>query len=297
MSNTPHALPPRRIDGLAAAIGLPLAFVSMAFLWLLVSAVLMVGLMVGEAAAIGVPFDENNPMPTAFAAGAGTFIQLGGWAAAAVLLGLASGATLREVLAARWAPLPFLAIALVSGLFVGLFPGLIADFLRATLPAWMQLDSLGQISNGLTEGPMYSRIAMLSAVVIAAPLFEEIVFRGFLWDALSRAFPMPVVLVATSAMFAAFHMDPVQASAVLFTGLFLGWLRYTSDSLVPCIIVHAANNGLATVVAFTVTVEADEATPVWVGLLGLVVTLAFTAVAFALRVPANPGGDALIEES
>ena len=52
-----------------------------------------------------------------------------------------------------------------------------------------QLDSMSLelTSRMLVEGPLLHRLAMAFAVVATAPLFEELIFRGYLWELTERA--------------------------------------------------------------------------------------------------------------
>ena len=160
-----------------------------------------------------------------------------------------------------------LALATVSGLFVGTFPGWIAQVITETFPALANQGALELVKKMLIDGPLWSRIISISAVCLGAPILEELIFRGFLWSLIERTvqgfrkiFTTPNVevsptigswlaLVITSIGFAAFHMDPVQSTALLFTAFTLGWLRIVSGSIWPCIALHFINNTLATVMA------------------------------------------------
>lgn len=142
------------------------------------------------------------------------------------------------------APGVFYAIALVGGLTVGFLPGWIATELRAAFPAF-QNGSLEAITGILTSAPMGWRVLFAVEVGLVAPLVEEWVFRGFMWDALKRFLPIWAVWLLSSFIFAAYHMDPIQSSAVVLTGLALGWVRWMSGSVWPAVVMHAANNTLA----------------------------------------------------
>ncbi len=87
--------------------------------------------------------------------------------------------------------------------------------------------------------------------VLAAPVQEELIFRGLLQTTIARVAPpvaalwaihFPVVFVA--ALFGLIHLDSgavVAASAVLL-GLIAGELRRMSGSLVPAALFHALLN-------------------------------------------------------
>ena len=87
----------------------------------------------------------------------------------------------------------------------------------------------------------------LVVLAVAAPISEELVFRGLGFAALPR-FPIPL----TAALFAAAHQLPELLAPVFVAGLVLGWLRARTDSILPGILVHAALNATGLLVALAV---------------------------------------------
>jgi membrane protease YdiL (CAAX protease family) len=90
------------------------------------------------------------------------------------------------------------------------------------------------------------------AVVMVAPITEEIAFRGFLFRGLSASwFGVGGTLVATSAAWAAMHVqyDWVNLGQIFLIGLLLGWLRWASGSTLLTIMLHMLANLGATIEA------------------------------------------------
>lgn len=80
-------------------------------------------------------------------------------------------------------------------------------------------------------------------VVVGAPLTEELLVRGTLWNALAaHRVPPWVVLVLTSLVFAQLHGEPTRTIALFAQGLAFGLARYLSGRVGAGIIAHAANN-------------------------------------------------------
>lgn len=83
------------------------------------------------------------------------------------------------------------------------------------------------------------------AVVIVAPIGEEVLFRGFLyrgwWRTPRDTWP---VIVLTAALFALLHVqyDWFVISQVFLFGVLLGWMRWATGSTVLTIILHALIN-------------------------------------------------------
>ena len=85
--------------------------------------------------------------------------------------------------------------------------------------------------------------------VLLAPLFEEMLFRGYLFTALRRVTRFPIALVVSAAAFALFHFEngPVFVLFVLPTGFVLGYAREKTGSITLGIALHAAMNGVISV--------------------------------------------------
>jgi membrane protease YdiL (CAAX protease family) len=87
------------------------------------------------------------------------------------------------------------------------------------------------------------------ALVVAAPVFEEAFFRGFLLAGLQRAAGLQGAIVLTALGWALLHTqyDALHIATIVVFGFMLGWARVRSGSLFVPIGMHALNNLLATV--------------------------------------------------
>ncbi|MEM7049344.1 MAG: CPBP family intramembrane glutamic endopeptidase [Acidobacteriota bacterium] len=90
--------------------------------------------------------------------------------------------------------------------------------------------------------------ALIFAIVVVAPLFEEVLFRGFLFTGLanSAAGTWGAVLI-TSLLFSVIHLqyDLFDMSSIFILGLILGAVRALTDSTRLAFLLHAAVNLLA----------------------------------------------------
>ena len=89
-------------------------------------------------------------------------------------------------------------------------------------------------------------VFLFLAVVIVAPIGEEIVFRGFLqkfledyWKDITRA------VLVTSLFFAMIHFNPFWTIQIYLLGVVLGFLAWKTKSVFPSIMLHSINNGTA----------------------------------------------------
>jgi uncharacterized protein len=89
-------------------------------------------------------------------------------------------------------------------------------------------------------------------VAVTAPIVEEIVFRGYLFAALTRwRGPWPAAAIS-GLLFGAAHLlvyPPLAVLPLAVMGFFLAFVFWSSGSLLPCIALHAANNALVLAVS------------------------------------------------
>jgi uncharacterized protein len=97
-----------------------------------------------------------------------------------------------------------------------------------------------------TSGSWEVRAALFIAAVIGAPLLEEIFFRGGLYGALRRRFGVAAGIVLSSAFFAILHPQlPLGFIPIAVLGAGFAILYEWRQSLVPGMVAHAVNNGVA----------------------------------------------------
>ena len=83
------------------------------------------------------------------------------------------------------------------------------------------------------------------SVAIFAPLVEEVFFRGLIYTRLKQGMPKVVAAVISALMFGVMHGEVIWILYAFVVGLMLVWVFEKTNSLLACILVHAANNGLS----------------------------------------------------
>lgn len=86
---------------------------------------------------------------------------------------------------------------------------------------------------------------LLISAIFIAPLFEEIVFRGYIAGTLRRTYGTVVAWIVSSILFGLAHGVPSTILTATFSGLILGYCYLRHRSLVISIILHAMNNATA----------------------------------------------------
>jgi membrane protease YdiL (CAAX protease family) len=82
--------------------------------------------------------------------------------------------------------------------------------------------------------------------VVAAPVLEEVFFRGLVLETLARRWSGRWAVVASAALFGLVHAPilPQMVNAFVIA-LVMGYIYLMTRSLIPVIVIHAINNGLA----------------------------------------------------
>ena len=136
--------------------------------------------------------------------------------------------------------------------------GLAAALLVATFAAAALLEPFLEAGEeqGLTpEGwdpdraaPFFANALLVGALV---PIVEELSFRGLGFSLLSSLGRWPAI-VAVGVLFGLAHGLVNALPLLALFGMALAWLRDRTDSVFPCIVLHAAFNSLALIASVTV---------------------------------------------
>lgn len=141
-------------------------------------------------------------------------------------------------------PAPSYAVCVLAGLAIVAASGLLELTLRFGLGARVEGDA-SAIIKGL-QSPAWLGTVFLAIVI--APLWEEIVFRGFLLSALaqSRLGIMGGALV-TNTLWTLLHSDYSVAglASVFLAGAMLTWFLWRTGSIRIAIVAHAVYNAVA----------------------------------------------------
>jgi len=162
------------------------------------------------------------------------FVMLLGSACVVAIIALKKGSSFVDYLALRgvrarvllrWIGLLLLFLVAESMLFgaLGKQDKFFVDNLFAKVPPWLAL----------------------TAVIVVAPVFEEITFRGFIFSGLEASFIGPYGAIGiTAAVWAFFHPQyGVFGTVVVFAlGVLFGFARLRSGSLVVPLVLHSLHN-------------------------------------------------------
>ena len=91
---------------------------------------------------------------------------------------------------------------------------------------------------------------LLAALLIAAPLGEEVLMRGFLYRGIADSrWGVSAAIVISSALWAVIHVQygPYDIGSIFLMGIYLGVVRWRTGSVLLTILLHTIANTLATV--------------------------------------------------
>ena len=186
-----------------------------------------------------------------------------------------------DIVAAATLAAALLGVPLVLGIMKLKRGARVADYLPLQAPAprvllgWLGVTVLAiavsDLTSWLTDRPIVpevmqqiyvsadARLLLWAALVLAAPLFEEVLFRGFLLAGLVRSPLGPAGAVALSAAaWAALHLqyDAYGIATIVVFGVLLGAARVHSGTLLVPLLLHALANAFATLETAVLTAGA-----------------------------------------
>lgn len=205
------------------------------------ASVIVIG--VARAAGVDVPVDADSYPPGVTIAI--TFLQDAAFLAVPFVLAVTvTGRLSRATFGLRRPPSLAAAAGIIAGTYVGflVLTGIWTTVLGIDQPQ-QTLDELG------TKDSTGSLIAVAVLVCVAAPIAEEVLFRGLIFTSLRRI-NVVVAVVVTGAIFGLVHFDGSSASVGYLLplgclGAALCVIYYKTGSLLPCIALHALNNSIA----------------------------------------------------
>ncbi|MBS1571880.1 MAG: CPBP family intramembrane metalloprotease [Bacteroidetes bacterium] len=134
---------------------------------------------------------------------------------------------------------------------------LVSEFLVSKIPiSGPFFGTLYESFSKQMEEISLSPMAMVVMTVILAPILEEIVFRGIILKGMLNKGVNPKKAIFISALvFGVIHGYPWQLVGAFFLGLVLGLVYEKTNSLLIPILLHAFNNGLASIFETNFQVE------------------------------------------
>jgi len=163
-----------------------------------------------------------------------------------IILWLTHGLDRRDVLALRaprsWSRAVGWSLVVVIGIYI----------LNAALDPFLHAgDEQGYTPPGWDPSRADAYAANFVVIAIVAPIMEELMFRGVGYSLLAR-YGSALAIAVVGITFGLVHGLVYGFVILAAFGAGLAWLRAKTDSLYPCVAVHAIFNGVAMIVAVTI---------------------------------------------
>lgn len=123
---------------------------------------------------------------------------------------------------------------------------------------FLPIFAIGEIyyfGTGLNEGRIWEysldvMIVRIIGIVILAPVCEELIYRGVLFQAISKS-KMGYIgaVILTTVLFTASHFQYgiADLATIFVDALYWGWVRYKTGSTILPIVMHIFNNSISVV--------------------------------------------------
>jgi hypothetical protein len=134
-------------------------------------------------------------------------------------------------------------LAPAAGVFYIICSIALLAFVKAYVPE-IDLDQV-QETGFSNLNSQYELILAFITLIIIAPVFEEVLFRGYLYGKLRKAVPIWLAILIVSVVFAVVHGQWNVALDVFVLSIVLCILREMTGNIWAGILLHMCKNGLA----------------------------------------------------
>lgn len=143
-----------------------------------------------------------------------------------------------------------------AGVGWGLAKAVFTTVLVVTLPAALTSDGGGE--GGYPAGSFAVQLSFAFFFgAIASPLYEEVLYRGIVFNGIAARMPAAAAIILVSTVFALAHLPRVfNTISAFFAGLLFAWLLHRYRNLWVPIVAHVVSNGTMTLAAFAATTTA-----------------------------------------
>ena len=198
--------------------------------WIAIFAVVLSGLALGKLVAFG-PWLRSlaNILPNLV--GIGVVLTLG------VRSRHSSPASVLALRRPPWRVLPWVAL---SSFCLALLAAALNLWIERILPMPEWVEAL--FREALEYHTLPEFLGVFLFLVVAAPLGEELMFRGLFLHRLREDYGRKAAIVGSALCFGVFHVLPWQVIGATLVGVYLGWLLMRTGSVFMTMISHALFN-------------------------------------------------------
>jgi len=133
-------------------------------------------------------------------------------------------------------------VALVVSLGIMLLIVLVIYLLGGGNPLSAEAEQVETLAGG-------QLLLSVGVVVVLAPVFEELFFRGLFYPPLRRSLGPTLAIVIDGIVFGALHMRYLSIISLILVGMILAYVYEKTESLYAPIMTHALYNGMVVVIS------------------------------------------------
>jgi len=223
------------------------------------------------------------------------------WPAVALATAKLKGMLNRDTFRIRWPGISISALAVMLGLALVPLALLLENLMARVLPRGDNV-----IVTVMAKNPGALALTLLGlTLVVAAPVGEELLFRGLGYRGIEKRHGLGVGALVVSVIFAGVHLNATGFLALFMVSMALCWVTSKTHSLIPAMLLHAAYNGvqflmiLGTDMTPEMAKKAAKSTelgiPLWMIPTGLLVSLGCLFVIGKLAKPNAPDASPTVD--
>lgn len=138
------------------------------------------------------------------------------------------------------------------------------------IQSFVEYDAVNQAINNALSNPVYGFLL----VVIISPIYEEIIYRGFLFQGIKEKYNATSAIAISAVLFSIMHFNLIQSTHALFLGILLGYIYQQTASLTVTCLVHMINNLMVLFFPFSVFEWANTQLALWIAPILVLIGLA-----------------------
>lgn len=139
----------------------------------------------------------------------------------------------------------------VMGSMFCIFIGMIGGMITSVVVSGLNSNGIDLLSPNFdfSQNTILGMILNLGYTCLLAPIFEEIIFRGFILKNIQKYGSLTAVIVS-AVLFGMNHLNLVQILPTIFLGIIFAIITIKSKSIIPAIIAHISNNIVSALINF-----------------------------------------------
>ena len=142
----------------------------------------------------------------------------------------------------------WLTMGIGQGVLLFLLITIVGAVISSFFPYKVEAQPIAEVFNTARSG--WERILAFLIAAVAAPLSEELYFRGFLYPAVGKLTGKIPAVFLTSLFFSFLHFDLLRCIPITIGGIWLNMLYFKTESLYTSIIAHSVWNTLMILMLF-----------------------------------------------